>query len=65
LLNDITAVVANEKINVIAVNTLSNSKDHTASMSLTLEIPNIELLSRVLAKINQLPNILQVRRVAH
>jgi hypothetical protein len=34
-------------------------------MQLTLEIPNIDLLSRVLAKINQLPNILQVRRVAH
>ena len=65
LLNDITAVVANEKINVIAVNTRSNRSDHTASMYLTLEIPDIDTLSRVLARINQLPNILQVRRVAH
>jgi GTP pyrophosphokinase len=65
LLNDITAVVANEKINVIAVNTRSNSSDHTASMNLTLEIPDIDTLSRVLARINQLPNILQVRRVSH
>ncbi|MBK9130762.1 MAG: GTP diphosphokinase [Gammaproteobacteria bacterium] len=64
LLNDITAVVANEKINVIAVNTLSNSRDHTASMRLTLEVPDIDTLSRVLTRINQLPNILQVRRVS-
>lgn len=65
LLNDITTVVANEKINVIAVNTLSNSRDHTANMNLTLEVPDIDTLSRVLARINQLPNILQVRRVSH
>jgi GTP pyrophosphokinase len=65
LLNDITAVVANEKINVIAVNTRTDSRDHTVRMSLTLEIPDIDTLSRVLARINQLPNILQVRRVFH
>ncbi|MCC6301325.1 MAG: GTP diphosphokinase [Gammaproteobacteria bacterium] len=65
LLSDITAVVANEKINMIAVNTLSNSRDHTANIRMTLEIPDIDTLSRVLARINQLPNILQVRRVSH
>ncbi|MCC6208064.1 MAG: GTP diphosphokinase, partial [Gammaproteobacteria bacterium] len=63
LLSDVTAMVANEKINVIAVNTLSDSRDHTASMRLTLEVPDIDTLSRLLARINQLPNILQVRRV--
>lgn len=63
LLRDITALLANEEINVIAVNTLSDKKNHTAQMRLTVEISDLETLSRVLAKINQLPNVKEVRRV--
>jgi GTP pyrophosphokinase len=63
LLSDVTSILANEKINVTAINTRSNSRDHTADMLLTLEIPNIDVLSRVLTKINQLPNVLKVRRL--
>ena len=63
LLNDITAILANEKINVTAINTRSNIRDHTADMLLTVEIPDIDVLSRVLTKINQLPNVLRVRRL--
>lgn len=63
LLSEITAVLANEKINLLAANTLSRPQDHTASMDLTLEISDIDTLSRVLAKIDQLPNVLKVRRV--
>lgn len=62
LLRDITAVLANEEVNVIAVNTQSNKKTHHAVMELTLEISDIEKLSRVLGKISQLPNIIHVQR---
>lgn len=62
LLRDITTLLANEKINVIAVNTQSQKKLSTATMVITLEIPNLDTLSRVLAKINQLPNVTEVRR---
>ncbi len=65
LLRDITGLLANEKINVIAVNTLSDSQQHTARMTLTLEIPDIDTLSRVLAQIDQLPNVTEVRRRTH
>jgi len=65
LLSDVTATLANEKINLTAINTRSNARDHTAEMRLTLEIPDIDVLSRVLTKISQLPNVLRVNRVVH
>jgi len=65
LLRDITAVLANDKINLLAANTLSDHKHHQAQMELTLEIANFTELSRVLARINQLPNVLEVKRVSH
>lgn len=62
LLKDITAILSSERINVLALNTMSEIKDHTAQMTLTLEIQTIEQLSRILVKINQLPNIIEVCR---
>ena len=65
LLRDITTVLANDKLNVSAVNTYSNKDTHTASMSLIFEIPDIDTLSRVLARIQQLPNVIEVWRKTH
>lgn len=62
LLRDVSAILANEKINVIAVNTLSDKKEHTANMILTLEVDDLDKLSKLLIKINSLPNVLEVRR---
>lgn len=63
LLRDITTLLANEKVNVLAVQTRSDKSSNTANMQLTIEITGIEWLSRVLARINQLPNIISVSRV--
>ncbi len=65
LLRDITALLSNEKINVIAVNTRSDKREHIARMTLTLEISDLGTLSRVLSRINQLPNVTEVRRQTH
>ena len=62
LLRDITSTLANEKINVVAVNTITDHGTHVARMTLTLEISDINTLSRVLARIDQLPNVTEVRR---
>ena len=64
LLRDISGVLANEKINVIAVETLSDKQKHLAHMTLTVEIGGIEELSRILDKIGQLPNIIEAKREA-
>lgn len=62
LLRDITVLLANEKINLIAVNTLSDKSQHAASMSFTMEVPSLSALSRLMIKMTHLPNILSVYR---
>ncbi|GGJ90702.1 GTP diphosphokinase [Pseudomonas matsuisoli] len=62
LLRDVSQVLLNERINVLAVNTRSNKDDNTASMSLTIEIPGLDALGRLLARVSQLPNIIEARR---
>ena len=62
LLRDVTQVLLNEKLNVLAVNTRSDKEDNTASMSITVEIPGLDALGRLLARIGQLPNIIEARR---
>ena len=65
LLRDITGLLSNEKINVLAVNTQTDKDKHIAHMSFVLEIPNVEMLSRVLALLDQIPNVMDVRRRTH
>jgi GTP pyrophosphokinase len=62
LLRDITAVLANDKINLSGVNTATDERDGIARMNLTLEISDIGQLSRVLSQIGQLPNVVEARR---
>ncbi len=62
LLRDVIAVLANEKVNVTAVHTESHTEDNTATMLLTLEIASLGGLGKVLAKMDQLKGVLEVRR---
>merc|ERR1711879_832895 len=63
LLRDVSMVMANEKVNVIGVNTQSNQGDNTASMQLTVEIDSLENLSTLINKIEQLTNVISARRI--
>lgn len=62
LLRDISSVLANEKINVTAVQTRSDKAEHMAHMTLSLEIGGIDDLNRALQKLGQLPNIIEAKR---
>ncbi len=62
LIRDITMIVANERVNVTDMHTTTNPSDNIAQMTLTLEISCLEVLGKVLAKINQLPNVLDAHR---
>jgi len=64
LLRDITSLLANEKVNVLGVSTVTD-KQQVAHMTFTLDIPNIEILSRILALLDQIPNVSEVRRRTH
>ena len=62
LLRDITALLANEKINLSGANTRTDAQEGIAYMSLALEITDIGQLSRVLTRIGQLQNVISARR---
>jgi GTP pyrophosphokinase len=62
LLRDIAAIVADEAINLSAANIATRKKDNMATMMVTLEISDIDQLSRVLARIERLPNVVEARR---
>jgi GTP pyrophosphokinase len=64
LLRDITNVLANEHVNVTGVQTRSDKQDGTASMQITVEVGSLSALGRVLAKIEQQPNVIEARRSA-
>jgi len=62
LLSDVSKVLKDEKVDVIGVRTLSNKDDQTADMTITAEICDLNQLGRVLDKINQLQNVINVSR---
>lgn len=63
LLRDVSNILANEKINVIAVTTQSDLGEHTANMQITVEVESLERFARLMAKISQLPNVVSAKRV--
>jgi GTP pyrophosphokinase len=65
LLSDITRTLSDDKVNVIAVNTISNKTDQTARMAVTIEIRDLQQLTRIMDKISQLRNVINVVRGAN
>ncbi len=55
LLRDITTILANEKVNVLGVASRSDTKQQLATIDMTIEIYNLQVLGRVLGKLNQVP----------
>ncbi|MCC5014988.1 MULTISPECIES: GTP diphosphokinase [unclassified Legionella] len=62
LLKDVTSLLSNEKAHVYALQTQSNKQDNTAFITLTVEIDGLNSLSRLLNKLEQIPNVLEARR---
>ncbi|WP_028470297.1 GTP diphosphokinase [Neptunomonas japonica] len=62
LLHDVMMVLANENLNILSANTLTDKNSNVARLSLTVEISRLELLGRIMDKINQLPNVVDVHR---
>lgn len=62
LLKDITTVLATEKSGVQSMNTATDTKTQTATVDLELELSNLDVLARVLTKLNQLNGVIQAQR---
>ncbi|MDH2431929.1 GTP diphosphokinase [Pokkaliibacter sp. MBI-7] len=62
LLRDLTTILSNEKVNILAFHTQTDKVYCTARIAMTLEIARLEHLGRLMDKINQLPNVIDVHR---
>jgi len=62
LLRDVTSMLSNEKAHVFALQTEMNKQENMFFIRLTVEIDGLNGLSRLLNKLNQIPNVLEARR---
>ena len=63
LLRDVTSVVSNEAVNIVAIESRTDAHTHMVDMRITVEVRDIEQLSRVLDRLQQLPNVTDCRRL--
>jgi GTP diphosphokinase / guanosine-3',5'-bis(diphosphate) 3'-diphosphatase len=61
LLRDISTIVADEKVNMTSVLTTTHP-DHTVALLLTIQVSNVRQLSRLLARIEAVRDVYEVRR---
>ena len=62
LLRDITAVVADEKLNMRRADAHVNERNNVAIVHVDLDIRDVRQLSRVMSRLDRLPNVRNVRR---
>jgi GTP pyrophosphokinase len=61
LLNDITQVVAGEKVNIVAAG-VQTSPDHIATVTATLQVSSVAQLAHVMSRIEQVRDVTSVQR---
>ena len=64
LLRDITAVVANEDVNVAALTSEFDQGEQMTHVRLTVEVTDLAQLSRVMDRLTHLANVVEVRRAS-
>ncbi|HEX3913634.1 MAG TPA: bifunctional (p)ppGpp synthetase/guanosine-3',5'-bis(diphosphate) 3'-pyrophosphohydrolase [Steroidobacteraceae bacterium] len=62
LVRDVSAALADEKIGIRGMTTVIDRRDNVAHMRIGISISGLPQLSRVLARIAQMPNIIGARR---
>jgi GTP pyrophosphokinase len=62
LLRDISSILTNEEVDVIAVRSFSDRKQDTATLCFTIEVIDAQQLQRLQTKVEQLPDVLEVKR---
>jgi GTP pyrophosphokinase len=62
LLRDVSTALADEKISIQGMNTVTDARDSVARMRIAIEITGLPQLAAVLARIAQVPNVISARR---
>ncbi|OOH89805.1 GTP diphosphokinase [Pasteurellaceae bacterium 15-036681] len=65
LLRDLSAIMANEKISVRGMDSRSDSKRGIATMDFEIELNNTEMLPKLLARIVQLEDVIEAKRLSN
>jgi GTP pyrophosphokinase len=63
LLKDITTLLANEKVNLVGVNSQTNPKTLTATIDMSLEVQNNKEINKLIVKLKQLKDVSDVHRL--
>lgn len=63
LFRDISTIIANEKVSIIGIESHSDTAKHSMSMKITMEVTSSTVLTRVLEKIRQLDDVVEVKRL--
>jgi len=62
LVRDITAIIANEKVSLLGMNTHTNQQTQVATIELTLEVAGHDILSRTITKLTNVTEVFEVKR---
>lgn len=65
LLRDVSSIMANEKVNVLGVSSRTDTKRRLATMDIEIELSHIGLLSKLLARIMQLDEVIEAKRLSN
>jgi GTP pyrophosphokinase len=62
LLRDVSSVFADENVSVDSIQTQTDKQSMQVTMELNVSVPGLPTLSRVINRLEQLPNVTSVRR---
>ena len=63
LLRDISTIISNERVSIIGLESNTDNAKQSMSMTIKIEIANNEALTRLLAKLKQLDDVTDVKRL--
>jgi GTP pyrophosphokinase len=64
LLRDVSGIMANEKINVLSVASRTDSKRSLATIDMDIQLNNVEMLTKLLARVCALDDVIEAKRLA-
>jgi GTP pyrophosphokinase len=62
LVRDVSAALADDKISIQGMNTVTDKRDNLAHMQIKISVTGLPQLSQVLTRISQVPNVISARR---
>jgi len=60
LMRDISTIIADEHVNISKVQV--STRQHLATLQVTLELASAQQLTRILTRIETIPNVIEARR---